>query len=73
MVQIFVMASVVRRQQFNHCSVGTRASEGLNKPTAPRPEHMAEPSAVVMRRKRLFLVSECEISPPQGDINILGH
>lgn len=73
MVKTFVMASVVRGLQFGHCSVGTRASEGLNKPTAPSPEHLAEPSAVVIRRKRLFLVSEFEISPPQGNINILGH
>lgn len=59
MVETFVMTSVVRRVQFGHCCAGTRAGERLNKPTAPSPEHLAEPS-VVTQRKRLFLVSECD-------------
>lgn len=57
--------------QFGHCSAGTRASEGLNKPAAPSPEHLAGPLVVVIRRKRLFLVSAYEILPPQGDLNVL--
>lgn len=57
--------------QFGHCSAGPRASEGLNKPAAPSPEHLAGPLVVVIRRKRLFLVSAYEILPPQGDLNVL--
>lgn len=67
-VKIFIMASA--DYSWEIVLLGPEQAKDL---TSPSPEDLAEPSAVGIRRKRLFLVLEFEISPPQGDINILGH
>lgn len=68
MVKTFVVASVVADYSLDIVLLGREQAKDLTSP-----EDVAEPSAVGIRRKRLFLLSEFEISPPQGDINILGH
>lgn len=51
------MTLVVRGARFGHCSSGTRADEGLNKPAAPESRALGP----AFGWKRLFLVSECVI------------